>query len=151
MCYAPVLSLRLAKEGSVAHDRAVRDASDAAAVAREVIGDLDREAFLVLALNAKNRLIGANLASLGSVTGTPVSPREVFKFALLSNAVSVIVCHNHPSGDPFPSREDVGITRALVQAGKLIGVDVLDHVVVEPGGRYFSLKESAWAEEAFGI
>jgi len=94
----------------------------------------------VLALDARNRPIGANTVSIGSVSASLVHPREVFKFAILANASSLILAHNHPSGDVSPSRDDIELTRRLVEGGTLIGIDVLDHLVLSDGD-FLSLKE----------
>ena len=94
----------------------------------------------MLALDARNRPIGANTVSMGSLSASIVHPREVFKFAILANASSLILAHNHPSEDRSPSSDDIALTRRLVQAGELLGIEVLDHVVM--GGQDFlSFKE----------
>ena len=85
-------------------------------------------------LDAKNRLISRETVSVGHLTAALVHPREVFKAAILANAAAIALVHNHPSGDPEPSREDVEITRRLVKAGELLGIPVLDHVVVTRRG-----------------
>ena len=101
---------------------------------------LDREHFVVLALDARNRPIGCNTVSIGTLSASLVHPREVFKFAILANAAAVILAHNHPSGEVSPSKDDIDLTRRLVQVGEVVGIEVLDHVVL--GGQDFcSLKE----------
>ena len=101
---------------------------------------LDREHFVVLALDARNRPIGCNTVSVGSLSASIVHPREVMKFAILANAAAVILAHNHPSGETSPSRDDIELTQRLVQAGQILEIEVLDHVIV--GGQAFcSLKE----------
>jgi DNA repair protein RadC len=105
-----------------------------------LLADLDREHFVVLALDARNRPIGAHTVSVGTLSASLVHPREVFKFAILANASSLILAHNHPSGDTAPSQDDIELTRRLVQAGELIGIQVLDHLVIGDGD-FFSLKE----------
>jgi DNA repair protein RadC len=85
-------------------------------------------------------VIAYHEVSRGTLDATLVHPREVFKAALLSNAASIILTHNHPSGDPTPSPDDHQLTRRLVDAGRLIGVEVLDHIIVGDG-RYFSFRE----------
>lgn len=96
----------------------------------------DREEFLVLCLDQKNKVNSINSVSTGSLTATIVHPREVFKSAVLSSASSVILVHNHPSGDHTPSWEDKSMTRRLVEAGKLLGIEVLDHLVIGKDGYY---------------
>lgn len=95
-----------------------------------VLGDTDREQFLVLCLNARNALLGYNVVSVGSLNASIVHPREVFKPATLMNAASIVLGHNHPSGDPSPSREDQEVTRVLNEAGRLLDVPLHDHVIV---------------------
>jgi len=101
---------------------------------------LAREQFHVILLTAKNQVIDVEYVSEGTLTASLVHPREVFKSAIRRSAHAVILAHNHPSGDPTPSREDQEITRRLVQAGRLIGIEVLDHLVVGQG-RYTSFRE----------
>ena len=96
----------------------------------------------MICLNTKNKIIGVFELSHGNVNSSIVGVREMFQKALLANAVSIIVLHNHPSGDPTPSREDINITTRMVEAGKLIGVEVLDHIIV--GDKYCSLKEKGY-------
>lgn len=100
----------------------------------------DREHFVALMLDAKNRIIGIHTVSVGTLFCAVVSPREVFKAAILANAASVIVAHNHPSGDVTPSPEDIQVTRTIQQAGKLLEIEVLDHVIVGENGTWSSLK-----------
>lgn len=101
----------------------------------------DRESMIVLCLNTKNAIISCMTTSIGSLNANVVHPREVFKQALLDSAAHIIVAHNHPSGDPTPSREDIEITKKLVEAGKIIGIEVLDHVIIGDC-RHFSMKEA---------
>ena len=84
----------------------------------------------LLLLNTKTRLIGESNISKGTVNASLVSPRELFVEALQKNAVSIILLHNHPSGDPTPSREDILVTKRVAQAGKMIGVELLDHIII---------------------
>ena len=97
----------------------------------------------MLLLNRKNAVIGINTVSVGSITASVVHPREVFKPAILANAAAVICAHNHPSGDPQPSNEDRALTTRLVQAGKLLGIDGLDHVIIGDGTtQHFSFADN---------
>jgi len=113
-------------------------------VVQAVAGDLKgkkKEHFLALLLDTRNRLIRTATVSMGSLDSSIVHPREVFKEAIKASAASVIFVHNHPSGDPEPSPDDIELTRRLVEAGKLLGILVLDHVIVGDGA-YLSLKGS---------
>ena len=101
---------------------------------------LDRECFAVLLLDAKHRVTGFQMVSVGCLQGTPVHPREVFKAAVLTNSAALIVVHNHPSGDPSPSADDRAITERLRACGDVLGIPVLDHVIVAADG-YWSLMD----------
>jgi len=89
----------------------------------------DREKLVCLHLNVRNMVISYEVVAVGTLTEAPSHPREVFKGALLSNADSVILCHNHPSGDPEPSSEDVALTKRLKEAGDILGISLLDHLI----------------------
>lgn len=101
---------------------------------------LDKEYFKIILLNIKNQVIHVEDVSVGSLNSSIVHPREIFKIAIRRSSAALILVHNHPSGDPTPSGEDVEITRRLVESGKLLGIGVLDHVIIGDG-RYTSLKE----------
>lgn len=120
--------------------RQVRDARDVYEAFREHFQSLDREQFLAVILDGKNRILGLNLVATGTLTSALVHPRELFKPAILANAASLILVHNHPSGDPDPSAEDKALTARLKEAGELIGIRILDHVVIGDD-RYVSLAE----------
>lgn len=109
------------------------------------MSDLEYEQFHVVLLNAKNHVLGVELISQGTLTASLVHPREIFKPAIRQNAHAVILAHNHPSGDPTPSREDREVTQRLIAVGKLLGIEVLDHLVIGHG-RYTSFRERGLAE-----
>jgi len=111
---------------------AIRVTTNVQAEAQEVFG--------ILILNIKNRIVAVHEISRGTLNSSMAHPREVFKPAILHNAASIICFHNHPSGDPEPSKEDVELTKRLVEAGKIMGIEVFDHIVVGDDG-YVSLKE----------
>jgi len=100
-----------------------------------------KEHFVELCLDTKNQIIREDTISIGSLNANVVHPREVFRTALIESAAHIIVAHNHPSGDPTPSREDIDITKKLVETGKIMGIDVLDHVIIGDC-RHFSMKEA---------
>ncbi len=118
---------------------------EAAAPFLEDMRNLAQEAFCVLTLNTKNRVIRRHLISLGTLSSTLVHPREVFRPAITDGAASIIVAHNHPSGDPSPSADDLRITKKLIESGKQIEIAVLDHLIVGDG-QILSLKESGLVE-----
>jgi DNA repair protein RadC len=99
-----------------------------------------KEHFLTLHLDTKNQVIGEDTVSIGSLNASIVHPREIFKPVLKRSAASIICVHNHPSGDPTPSREDIDVTKRIVEAGKLLGIDVLDHIILGDH-RFISMKE----------
>lgn len=101
---------------------------------------LEKEHFKVILLNIKNHVISVEDISVGSLNSSIVHPREVFKPAIRRSSASMILVHNHPSGDPTPSREDIEITRRLIEAGKILGIEVVDHVIIG-NGIYISLRE----------
>lgn len=145
------LAKRLVDEG-VSSSTAVRTPEDAAALLREKARTLSKEVFWVIMLDTKNRLKGPPTeVTEGLLDASLVHPREVFKKAILSTSAAVILAHNHPSGDPTPSAEDIRITRQLVEAGKIIDIKVLDHIILgNPGshqqGGFTSMRESGLVE-----
>jgi DNA repair protein RadC len=132
--------VRLVREKAGTFGPAFHCAGDIAAALRDELGALDREQFCVLHLDVRHRLISREVVSIGHLSSALVHPREVFKAAILANAASVALVHNHPSGDAEPSKEDLDITRRLVRAGELLGIPVLDHVIVTSSG-YCSVVE----------
>jgi len=119
----------------------VGGASDAAALVMEDLRHRQQECLAAIFLDTRNQVICVRILTVGTLTGSPAHPREVFREALAQGCASLIVCHNHPSGDPTPSKDDIALTARLVQAGELMGVPLLDHIVIG-GGRYISLKEA---------
>lgn len=138
----PTVKVQLVKESSNLYESAiVHGAEDAAKILINYLQGADREYFVVLLLNTKHKVIGVNTISMGSLSASVVHPRETFKAAILANAASIIVGHNHPSGDPTPSREDLIVTERLVKAGKILDIPVLDHIVVGvETNKFLSLK-----------
>jgi DNA repair protein RadC len=119
----------------------VRNPVDVARFVRRAVGNDAREHFLVLMLDGRHKPIAYQVVSVGTATASPVHPREVFQAAVAAGAAAVIVAHNHPSGDPSPSREDREVTERLVRAGELLDIRLLDSVVVTASG-YLSLRET---------
>lgn len=119
---------------------AVRTSAEVYAAFRARFEAADREEFLALFLDGKNHVQGFHVVSVGTLTASLVHPREVYKAAILANAAALIVVHGHPSGNPEPSAEDVAITRRLKEAGELLGIGLLDHVVIGDG-RYVSFAD----------
>nr|WP_233192586.1 DNA repair protein RadC [Sporosarcina sp. P2] len=136
-----IVSLRLVKESSLLYkDRAIRSPEDGYNLFKQFLGELDREYFVVMWLDVKNQPTAINVCHIGSLNSSIVHPREVMKTAILANSASVLLLHNHPSGHPKPSQEDIDVTIRLREAGKIMGIDVLDHLVIGEDS-FVSLKE----------
>ena len=118
---------------------------DAAAYARRQLSMEAKEHFCVMLLNTKNHVIGWHVISIGSLTASVVHPREVFATAIVHHAASIILVHNHPSGDPSPSREDIAVTQRLVKAGKIVDIPPIDHIIIG-GSNFVSMKEKGLLE-----
>lgn len=118
----------------------VKSTADAANLLSDM-GVMEQEVMRTLLLDTKNRVLAIKTVYAGSVNTTVIRVAELFKEAIRQNCAAIIVAHNHPSGDPSPSPEDVAVTRELVQAGKLLDIDVLDHLVIGAGQKFVSLKE----------
>lgn len=121
----------------------VRGSAEVYEAFREHFGVLDREHFLVLLLDAKNGILGFNTISIGSLTSSLVHPREVFKPVVLMNTAAFILMHNHPSGDPIPSQEDLHITRRIKEIAEVFGVQCLDHIIFGHG-KYVSFVDDGY-------
>jgi len=137
----PVYKLQLVQEGTAA-TMPVTGPAELAFHLKE-IATADREHMVVIFLDTKNRPIGRQVVSIGTLNATLVHPREVFKAALIaggSGANAVILGHNHPSGDLTPSREDDDVTRKIARAGALLCIPLLDHVILSPDGSFYSYK-----------
>ncbi|WP_241964592.1 JAB domain-containing protein [Paraliobacillus zengyii] len=139
-----IVSVRLVRESSILYEkRCIRSPQDAYELAKSFLEDKDREHFIVMSLDTKNQPVSINVCHIGSLNASLVSPREVMKAAILSSAASIMVLHNHPSGLTDPSNEDIKVTKRLVEAGNLIGIELLDHIIV--GDNTFnSLKEKGY-------
>ncbi|NGQ94311.1 JAB domain-containing protein [Brevibacillus sp. SYP-B805] len=123
--------------------RSIRLPQDVAEIMLPEMSHLTQEHFVCLFLNTKNHIIGKQTIFVGSLDSSIVHPREVFKEAIKRSSAAVICLHNHPSGDPTPSREDIQVTQTLRQAGEIVGIPLLDHVIIGDG-RFVSLKEQGY-------
>lgn len=142
MKFIPRFDVRLVRDGRVAtlEPTIIRHPSDTLPILEAELSELGYERFVALALNTKNFLTAVLPVSSGSLNASIVHPRELFQRAILANCAAAIVAHNHPSGDPSPSPEDIALTRKLVEAGQLLDIPILDHVILGYG-RYVSFKE----------
>lgn len=118
--------------------KSIKSPDDVAEVLKTYLDGADREHFCIAMLDRKGNIIGINTVSIGGLHSSLVHPREVFKPAVILGAASLILCHNHPSGDTDPSKEDIEGTKMLVEAGRIMGIEILDHVII--GDNYTSLK-----------
>ena len=141
----PIVRVRLEQDRTIGKESVNTQDKAVEYIIRE-FADLDREVFMILNLDTALRPINLNVVSMGTLSETMVHPREVFKASILSNASSVICIHNHPGGDVTPSDPDIAVTNRLTECGKILGIEVADHLII--GGRdgtYFSFQESARA------
>ncbi|MEE1131273.1 MAG: DNA repair protein RadC [Caryophanon sp.] len=139
-----IVSVKLVKESSMLYkQRKVRSPQDSYELFRDYLGDVDREHFVVACLDTKNQPTNISTVHIGSLNASIVHPREIMKTAILSNAASIICCHPHPSGDPTPSPEDIDVTERLAEVGKIVGIELLDHIIIGDG-KFISLKEKGY-------
>ena len=136
-----MVSVRLVPDYKLYSETALITSEDAVKLLQEELAQYDREVFCVLHLNAKNYPISASITSIGEINSTLVHPREVFKSAVLASAAGIVLLHNHPSGDPTPSNEDILLTERIKKAGEIIGIDLLDHIIIG-NNCYISFLES---------
>ena len=142
MAYVQRYDIRLVRDGRLTLEDTpiIRRPEDTLPILAAELSELAYERFIALALSTKNHVIAVLPVSNGSLNASIVHPRELFQRAILSNCASLILAHNHPSGDPNPSPEDIQLTRKLIDAGVLLDISVLDHIVLGYG-RYVSFKE----------
>ncbi len=122
------------------NDQKIKSAKDVFNLLKNNLGNKKKEHFKVLSLDSRNQLISVDDVSIGTINANLVHPREVFKTAIQHLAVSIIIVHNHPSGDPEPSEDDIEITKRITEAGKIIGIDILDHIIIAKT-KFFSFKD----------
>ncbi|WAH38842.1 JAB domain-containing protein [Alicyclobacillus dauci] len=140
-----IVSLRLVRESSITYPtRKIRFAEDAAELFRPLLENSDREKFICMNLGTKHEPTSIIICSVGTLDATIVHPRDVLKSACISNASGIIVAHNHPSGDPTPSNEDIAVTKRLNDACNILGIDFLDHLVIGSNGRFESIRQRGW-------
>lgn len=128
-----VVGIRMVKEPSLYAAEPVTTPEDVLRVVADELAQYDREVFAILNLKMNGQPINLNICSVGTLNESMVSPREVFKSSILSNAAAFIAIHNHPSGSPQPSQEDITTTRRLQECGDLMNIKMLDHIIVAGG------------------
>jgi len=140
-----IVSIKQVNEKSIYYTpRTISNPDDIAKLFSTFIEDSDRKQFIVCCLDTKNQPTDISIVSTGCLNSAIVHPREVFKIALLSNASSIIIGHNHPSGNPEPSHEDKDTTNRLIEVGKIHGIKVLDHIIIGYNNGYLSFKECGY-------
>ena len=125
-----VVNVRLVKEPSLYSTEPIKTPEDVLKVIAGELANYDREVFMVLNLKTNGQVINMNICSVGTLNASLVSPREVFKSAILSNAAAFIAVHNHPSGNKTPSEEDKDVTERLAECGRMLDIRMLDHIIV---------------------
>lgn len=135
------IALRASKEKNLPH-KPLLTVQDILSIAVPAIGYLKKEAFLVILRDIKCRLIHQEIISIGTISEVLVHPREVFQLAVRYGAYSMVVCHNHPSGDPLPSKADITLTNQLLECAKLMGIILSDHIIIS-GEKYHSIKNAS--------
>ena len=139
-----IVSIKLVKESSFLYQTlTISSPKDAYEMVKEQLEGLDREQFIIACLNTKNEPTNISVVSVGTLNKAIVHPREVFKTAILSNAASIMAFHNHPSGETTPSQQDIQLTNRLYEAGELLGIKLLDHLIIGDG-TFTSLKEKGY-------
>ena len=137
-----VVAVRLVKETSLLSEHAVTTPREAVEVLGEYIRQMDRECVAVINLTASMVPICCSVVSIGALSQSLVSVREVFKASILANAHSIIMMHNHPSGRLNPSKADMDVTYRVSEAGKILGIQLLDHIIVGPSAGYYSFRDN---------
>lgn len=138
---APIIRLQIVRESTTTAPRQIRSPGDVALALAGRFADCDREVLVAILLDRKNRILAIDPVSVGCLDGATVVMRECFKSAMLIGAAAVIFAHNHPSGEIEASPEDIMQSRKFVEAGQLLGIDVLDSIILGANGRYASLRE----------
>lgn len=139
MAYVPHYRFSLIRERSTRYT--VNDPHACAKVCHALLDDSPVEKLLVLYLNGQNAIIGSEFISQGGVSGCACSPADIFRGAIVAGASGIVLSHNHPSETCAPSAEDIALTRKVVQASKVLGLPLLDHIIVCPNGRHYSMSE----------
>ena len=137
-----IVKIQMVRDGTLEYGKkAIKGPQDLAELGQKFIQNADREVFLLVCLNTRNHINCIHVVSIGTVNTALVAPREVLKAVLMSNASNMAFIHNHPSGDPDPSSDDIQITNRIAECGKLFGIGLIDHVIISDDGKYESFME----------
>lgn len=138
------VSLKLVRERANSYDPVfIRNPGDVFEFLKDTLGISDKERAVSILLDNKNKVIGVDEVSIGTINSTIFHPREIFKAVLLSNAVNFIICHNHPSGNPEPSPEDIQVSERIKKAAEVMGISLLDHIIIG-NVSFVSLKDKGY-------
>lgn len=143
------VKIQLVRESRPTKECIITGPEDVYKLVKDELKNSDRELFLSIQLNTRNRVLGINVVSVGTLNASMVHPREVFKSAILQNAAGIVIVHNHPSETDEPSEEDLAITSKLSNAGELLSIDVLDHIIV--GKSFYSFLEKGLIKNKKGV
>lgn len=137
-----IVTCKLVKEcPSISYaQRKISQPDDAVSLVQSFLEDADREMMILICLDRKGQPTTMQTISIGTLHSSLVHPREVFKTAILSNSASIILAHNHPSGDPTPSKEDIDVTKRIKESGQILGIELLDHIIIGCCNNFSSLK-----------
>lgn len=139
-CFIEVVNIQLVADKKIYCDEPLNSPEAAVNVLSNEIRKFNRECFAMINLQSDFKVINFNICSIGSINATIASPAEVFKCALLANAARLIILHNHPSGDPKPSKDDIDVTKRIDEGCRLMGLDFVDHIIVGDKDRFYSFK-----------
>ena len=146
-----LVRIQLVPDKVLFKEETIKNSSGAAEIAMGELAKYDREVFAMMNINAKGQVININIVSIGDLCSSTTHPREVFKGCILSNAGSTIAFHNHPSGDPTPSEMDIQTTRRLCEAGEILGIPILDHLIIGNGSkRWVSMRACGYLDHEDG-
>lgn len=141
-----IVSISMVKESSVLYlGRVMSSPKDGVNLVKPFLENSDREKLIVVGLDTKNQPTFLETVSVGTLNSSMVHPREVFKSAILGNSASIIMFHNHPSGDSNPSKDDIGITKRISEAGKILGINLIDHIIIGDN-EFISLRENGYID-----
>lgn len=135
------VSIRMVKEPPLLSEKPITGPGSAIEILNDYLGDFDREVMAIVNLRTDGKPINMNIMSMGTINASLACPREALKASILSNAAAVLLFHNHPSGNLRPSREDIRSTDKLIKAYNLMDINVLDHIILGPDDRFYSLRE----------
>ncbi len=139
-CFGNSVKIQLIRESAPVKECRITKSEDVYELVKEELKSADRETFLAISLNSNNKVLGVNIVSIGTLNASLAHPREVFKAAILQNAAGIILAHNHPSGNAEPSQDDLRTTMKLSEAGKILEIEVIDHVIV--GNTFYSFLDN---------